>query len=139
MSVGEINAIVDVVRRYYPDAQAVYLFGTYGTEDQRPDSDVDLALLLPVPSAKKAGSLAMGDCQGELGIQLGRDVDLVNLRRVDTVFQNVILTTARELFVADRRAADEFALLVMSLYQKLTEERAEILREIERSGRVYDV
>jgi hypothetical protein len=47
--------------------------------------------------------------------------------------------TARELFVADRMAADDFNILVMSLYQKLTEERAEIVREILLSGRVYDV
>ena len=81
----------------------------------------------------------MGDCQGELGVLLGRDVDLINLRRADTVFQNEILNTARELFVFDRNSADEFSLLVMSLYQKLTAERAEIVREIERTGRVYNV
>ena len=92
----------------YPDIQAVYLFGTYGTEYQRPGSDVDIALLLPAASARKAGSLAMGECQWELGTLLGAEVDLINLRRVDTVFQNEILATARELFVAERNAADEF-------------------------------
>lgn len=81
----------------------------------------------------------MGTCWGELASVLAKDIDLVNLRRVDTVFQNVILNTARELFVGNRNAADEFRLLVMSLYQKLTEERAEIVREIMRTGRVYDV
>jgi len=134
-----VNAIVQVVRRHYPDAQAAYLFGTYGTQDEWPDSDVDIGLLLPVPSAKKAGSLAMGVCWSELGSLLGKEVDLINLRRVDTVFQNEILNNGRELFVGDRKAADEFQLLVMSLYQKLTEERADIVREIERTGRAYDV
>jgi predicted nucleotidyltransferase len=131
--------IVEVVRRRYPDLQAAYLFGTFGTKDEWPDSDVDIALLLPASSAKKAGSLAMGECWGELRSLLGKEVDLINLRRVDTVFQNEILNTARELFVGDRNAADEFLLLVMSLYQKLTAERAEIVREIMRTGRVYDV
>lgn len=134
-----MNAIVEVVCRHHPDVQAVYLFGTYCTRDEGPDSDVDIALLLPVPSSKKARSLAMGACWGELASVLGKDVDLVNLRRVDTVFQNEILNTARELFVGNRNAADEFSLLVMSLYQKLTEERAEIVQEIMRTGRVYDV
>ena len=134
-----MNDIADVVRRHYPEVQAAYLFGTFGTADQWPESDVDIALLLPIAQAKKAGSLAMGDCQGELGVLLGRDVDLINLRRADTVFQNEILNTARELFVFDRNSADEFSLLVMSLYQKLTAERAEIVREIERTGRVYNI
>jgi predicted nucleotidyltransferase len=134
-----VNAIVEIVRRHHPDVQAVYLFGTHGTQDEWPDSDVDIALLLPVPSAKKAGSLAMGVCRGELGSLLGKEVDLINLRCVDTVVQSEILHTARELFVGDRMAADDFNILVMSLYQKLTEERAEIVREILLSGRVYDV
>jgi predicted nucleotidyltransferase len=134
-----MNAIVGIIRRHHPDVQAVYLFGTHGTRDEWPDSDVDIALLLPVASAMKAGSLAMGECGSELRSLLGREVDLVNLRRVDTVFQNEILNTARELFVGYRKVADEFSLLIMSLYQKLTEERAEIVREIVLSGRVYDV
>ena len=134
-----MNAIVQVVRRHHPDVQAVYLFGTHGTMDDWPDSDVDIALLLPVPSSKNVGSFAMGACGSKLGSLLGKEVDLINLRRVDTVFQNEILNSARELFVGDRKAADEFQLLVMSLYQKLTEERADIVREIERTGRAYDV
>jgi hypothetical protein len=67
---------------------------------------VDIALLLPVPSAKKAGSLAMGVCRGELGSLLGKEVDLVNLRLMDTVFQNEILHSAREFFAGNRNAAD---------------------------------
>ena len=40
-------AIVRLVLAHYPAAQGVYLFGSYGTADERPDSDVDVALLLP--------------------------------------------------------------------------------------------
>ena len=36
-----------VVLEHYPLAQAIYLFGTYGTVDEWPDSDVDIAVLLP--------------------------------------------------------------------------------------------
>ena len=31
----------------HPDTQAIYLYGTWGTEYQRPDSDLDIAVLLP--------------------------------------------------------------------------------------------
>lgn len=58
--------IVEVIHRHYPDVQAAYLFGTHGTPNELPDSDVDIALLLPVLSAKKAGSIAMSACGGEL-------------------------------------------------------------------------
>lgn len=131
--------IVEVIRRHHPDVQAVYLFGTYGTQDEWPDSDVDVAVLLPAPSAKKVGSLALGACASELGSLLGKQLDLINLRCADTVFQSEVLNTAREIYVGDRKAAAEFTLLIMSLYQKLTEERAGIVRQIMRTGRVYDV
>ena len=46
--------IVRTVLRHYPDTQAIYLFGSYGTENEWPDSDVDIALLLPPEQAKAA-------------------------------------------------------------------------------------
>jgi predicted nucleotidyltransferase len=47
------DAIVKAVLTFYPDVEAIYLFGSYGTEDERPDSDVDIALLLPYDRAKE--------------------------------------------------------------------------------------
>ena len=54
---SETDEIIGVVFKHYPDVQAVYLFGTYGTDGQWPDSDVDIAVLLPHDKSKKAGSL----------------------------------------------------------------------------------
>ena len=39
------DAIVETVLGFYPDLEAIYLFGTYQTEGEWPDSDVDIALL----------------------------------------------------------------------------------------------
>jgi len=130
--------LVDSLSRHYPDLQAVYVFGTYGTEDERPESDVDVALLLPVQSAKRAGNLALGPCAGELCSLLGREVDLINLRRVDTVFQNEIIRTGRVVFGRNDGERESFELLTIAKYQKLSEERSGIIEEILRSGRVYD-
>lgn len=41
-------------------------------------------------------------------------------------------------FQAPGTVADEFEMLVLSLYQKLNEERAAILNEGLRSGKFYD-
>jgi predicted nucleotidyltransferase len=37
--------IIQTVLKHYPEVQAIYIFGTYGTDDQWTDSDVDIALL----------------------------------------------------------------------------------------------
>ena len=129
---------VNSLSRHYPELQAAYLFGTYGTEDERPESDVDIALLLPVESAKSARSLALGPCARALCSLLEREVDLINLRLVDTVFQNEIIRTGRVVFERNDVERESFELLTIAKYQKLSEERSGIIEEILRSGRVYD-
>ena len=130
--------IVRLALSHHPATQAIYLFGSYGTADQRPDSDVDIALLLPPVEAKQAGPLALGELHQQLSKALGRDVDLLNARLVSTVFQMAIIF-GELLYCADRYAVDEFEMLTMSYYQKLNEERAEILAEFRRTGRAYPV
>lgn len=131
--------IRDTVLRHYPSAQGIYLFGSHGKEAERPDSDVDIALLLPHDVARSVGSLAVSDCRCELEEKLGRAVDLVNARIVSTVLQFQIVMTGRLIYRADTRELQVFEMLVMSFYQKLNEERREILEEFEKTGRAYTV
>lgn len=131
--------IVQTILIHFPQVQAVYLFGSYGTEDERPSSDVDIAILLPPEQAKAAGSLLLGELHLALAELLGKEVDLVNLRQVSTVFQKEIVMTGQQIHCADAYAADEFEMLTLSYYQKLNEERREILAAFAESGRAYDV
>jgi predicted nucleotidyltransferase len=128
--------IVGTVLDHYPDTEAIYLFGSYGTEDEWPDSDVDIALLLPPEQANAIRMLAMSPLCSELGSLLEKPVDLINLRVVSTVFQKEI-TADRRIHTGNAYAADEFEMLVLSFFQKLSQERAEILAESLRSGRFY--
>jgi uncharacterized protein len=132
------QAIISAIRQYLPEVQAIYLFGSWGTGDEWPDSDVDVAVLLPAVEAKRTGSLAASDLQEALVATVKKDVDLINIRQVSTVFQKEIITTGRRLFCADETRADEFEMVVLSLYQKLNEERAGILEEAMASGRFYE-
>jgi uncharacterized protein len=131
--------IIDMVLRHYPNVQAIYLFGSYGTENEWPQSDVDIALLLPPDVAKRIGGFAMSELPLSLESLLGKDVDLINLRQVSTVFQTQVISSERRIFCADRYAADEFEMLAISFYQKLNEERADVLAEGLHSGRFYNV
>ncbi|WP_022947963.1 type VII toxin-antitoxin system MntA family adenylyltransferase antitoxin [Methylohalobius crimeensis] len=133
------NEIVRTVLTAFPATQAIYLFGSWGTENEWPDSDVDIAVLLPPETAQKAGSLTLSELRYALERLLDRNVDLINLRRVSTVFQKEIVMADRRIFCGNRYAADEFEMLVLSLYQKLNQERAEVLADGLRSGRFYQL
>jgi len=134
------SRIVSTIREIHPEVQAIYLFGSHGTAYERADSDVDLALLLPPAVAKSLGSLTLGPCAEALAELLHRPVDLVNLRMVDTVFQARIIETGRLLYTSGSSSGSgetaNFEMLTLSYYQKLNEERAEIIQDIVRTGRV---
>lgn len=134
-----LDAIVKTIRQDYPDVQAIYLFGSWGTENEWPSSDVDIALLLPPDQAKTLDFFRLAHTQVQLERLLRRRVDLLNVRRVSTVFQKEVVRADRRIYTADEYAADEFEMLALSFYQKLNQERAEVLAEGLRSGRFYDV
>jgi predicted nucleotidyltransferase len=133
------DIIRETVQRHYPDVQAVYLYGSHGTPNQWPQSDVDAALLLPYPQGKTEPPLALSPCRAALEEALGRPADLVNLRTANTVFQNEVVTTGRRIVVQDAGAMHAFEGLALSFLLKLNEERREILEEFARTKRAYDV
>jgi predicted nucleotidyltransferase len=138
LSDDQKELIIRETLAHFPSVQGIYLFGSYGTADEWPDSDVDMALLLPPEEADRAGNLAFSDLHARLSILLKRDADLLNARLVSTVFQKAIIF-GELIYCADQYAVDEFEMLTLSYFQKLNEERAEILAEFRRTGRAYAV
>lgn len=128
--------IVETILQYYPETQAIYLFGTYGTADERAESDVDIALLLPPRGREGNLQLAGSDCRFRLQELLDKEVDLLSLRMLSTVFQKEVVMNGRLIYCGDRYAVDEFEMLTLSSYQKLNEERAAILAAIQKTGTI---
>lgn len=133
------SQLVQLILNTWPDTQAIYLFGSWGTEYERPQSDVDIAVLLPALQAKKAGSLILTDLHYALQSLLNREVDLINLRQAPTVLQKEVVMAGRRIYCIPGTVVDEFELLVIALYQKLNEERAGILAEGLNSGKFYSL
>ncbi len=133
------HKLSQTILAHYPNVQAIYLFGSYDTENEWPDSDVDIALLFPPAQAKQIDHPALIDLQWELERLLGKQVDLINLRQVSTVFRKEIVMADRRIYCANQYAADEFEMLTLSFYLKLNEERAGILAAGLQSGSFYAV
>ena len=136
---NEHDKIIRTVLEHYPHTQAVYLFGSYAAGQEWPESDVDIAVLLPPEEAKKAGLFQMSDLRFDLETLLGKEVDLINLRQAPTVLRKEVVVADRRIFEQDLFAAEEFEMLTLSYYQKLNEERAEILAEALAGGRFHQV
>ena len=133
------ETITQIILSFYPDTQAIYIFGSYNSEYFRDDSDIDIAILLPVETAKEVGNIGMSECWEKLINNFNRGIDLVNLRESNTVFKHEIIQTSKLLKVFDKYETDVFEMGTMSEYQKLNEERSEIIKEIITTGRVLNI
>ncbi len=132
------DKIIRTIQSFYPDIQAIYLFGSYGSEYERPDSDIDIAILLPPVTAKRVGNISYGKCWVALVELCKRSVDLVNLRFANTVFQHEIIQTGKIILNIDQIAVAEFEMLCLSFYQKLNEERRDIIADIIRTKQILN-
>ncbi|MEA2082382.1 MAG: nucleotidyltransferase domain-containing protein [Elusimicrobiota bacterium] len=131
--------IIKIVLRRYPGVQAIYLFGSYVTGGERPDSDVDIALLFKPETAGRTGSLTMSDLKFEIERALNKKLDTVNLRLMNTVFQKEIIAADGRIYCGDEYKADEFEMLTMSKYQRLNEERHGIIENALTGGSFYNL
>jgi predicted nucleotidyltransferase len=135
----DLQALTDSILPRLPETQALYLFGSTATGGMTRNSDIDIAVLLPVLQAGTADKKLSLEVKPFLDEIAGRPVDLINLRMVSVVFKKEIIFTGERFFTADITAAEEFEMLTMSYYQKLNDERREILEELFRSKRSYAI
>ncbi len=126
-------ATVTFLREAVPGLSAVYRFGSAGTPFERPGSDLDIAFLAekPLPNVRR------WELAQELSILLGRDVDLVDLRKSSTVMRLQVVAHGERLYCAQVLEVERFEDLALVSYARLNEERRGILDDIRRRGNVH--
>ncbi len=126
---------VDSILKAYPKTQAVYLYGTWGTEYQRQDSDLGVAILLPDDETKAVDHRKWHFLATDIARKAHIEhIDLTNIRCVNTSFQIEILSAERLIYCTDEDARVCFEVGVLSQYQRQNEERARIRRAIIGEG-----
>lgn len=111
----------------------IILFGSYAKKTQREDSDIDLAYF----SNEKLSSYDKFIFAGELAELLGTEVDLIDIKSIDTIFSMQIFS---EGILLDCRDENEFVkqrIKTYSMYATLNEQREEIIQSIKERGSVF--
>lgn len=128
-----VQEVIKVLVDQWPDLQAIYLFGSRANETATKTSDWDFGLL-PV---RPIDPLDLWKTKEALEIRFSSDFDLIDLRAASTVLQFEVLKTSKLVYSADEFARQEYEYLVISHYQKLSDERRDILSDIYKRGTVY--
>ena len=119
------NAIVERARRGVPDAEAIYLFGSVARGRTRPDSDLDVALLLP-PGRTLSATELLATIAG-LESVTRRTVDLSVLNtQAQLVHAKEVVTTGVCLFARNPERIRAFEGQVLSEYARFCEDRAPV-------------
>lgn len=125
--------IVATLSTLLPSLQAVYRYGSVGTAYERPESDIDLAIM----AARPLDAETLLQLAGVLGGLTGKDIDLHDMRRLPVTLRVRIVTEGIRLFAADRAASEEYDSRVLSDYARLNEARRGILQDIRVRGQIY--
>jgi predicted nucleotidyltransferase len=115
-----------------PGLRAIYAFGSRIEGSAGPDSDLDLAVLLP----GYAPATRLWELAGELADLAGCPVDLLDFRAASTVMQYRILSTGERWWVADSMV-DSYEAGILSDKTELDVARAALLADIQREGSIH--
>ncbi len=107
-----MGAPVDLAERVLADpstarrrVDGVWLFGSFARGEERPGSDIDVAILCDPPLGLERAAM-----MERLARALGREVDVIDLATAAPSLAWEVVTQGRILVALDRAAVDDFTL-----------------------------
>lgn len=111
----------------------IVLFGSFVKGTNRIDSDIDLAFF----SKEQLSSYERFLLASELAEIAGREVDLVDLKQIDTVFTMQIFSQGIPIYIQDENEFTRQKMRAYSMYATLSEQRAGVIKSIKERGSVF--
>jgi len=96
--------------------QAVFLFGSFAKGKNRPESDVDIAVLLDPAIAPEDYLDRRLQLMGDLSSRLSREADVVILNEAGPVLTHQVLEQDRMLYETDHQKTTSFKARAMIQY-----------------------
>lgn len=129
----DFSQIFTLLKKELPDLQGIYLFGSYALGIASEKSDVDIAILCK----KRTQPTLKYKLIEQLESLLNKNVDLIELRFVDTIFQEEILNSGKRIATFDRMACESYEDYIYCSAMDFREFRKPHVLEIIARGSVY--
>jgi uncharacterized protein len=115
-----LDDLLGEIRRAQPGVLGVWLFGSHAKGTARRDSDIDLAILGPAT----LDAVQVFDLGLALGVIAGRDVDLVDARRLPIVLRKEVVVGGRLVAALDANQCAVFEADTLAMYVAFRDELA---------------
>lgn len=126
------NKLIETIKQHVnPDF--IILFGSFAKGTTHDESDIDLAYFSTQPLSSYERFLLAGD----LASIANREVDLVDLKQIDTVFTMQIFEHGIPIYIRDENEFIRQKMRAYSMYATLSEQRAPIIEAIKKRGSVF--
>ena len=123
--------LIDTINKQL-NTRFILLFGSFAKGTAREDSDIDLAYF----SNQQLSSYERFMLAGELATVAGHEVDLVDIKEIDTVFTMQIFSEGMPIYMQDENEFIRQKMRAYSMYATLSEQRAGIIEAIKQRGSV---
>jgi uncharacterized protein len=133
MLTEEIKKQLIEVLRNETNPDFIVLFGSFAKGTAREDSDVDLAYF----SDKQLSSYERFYLANELALICEREVDLVDIFEIDTIFAMQIFASGVPLYIGDKDEYTKQKIRAYRMYAELCEQRAIVVEGIKSRGSVF--
>ena len=100
--------IIDISKKEN-EILVVYIFGSYGTNYQRKNSDLDLAILFD----KNLEIMDQMELAGKYELAIGLEVDLINLNKVDIILKHEVIIKGEKIYSKDEIKTADFVEYVL--------------------------
>lgn len=112
----KINKLIKKLEGFFRKEKnilTVYLFGSYGTEDQTELSDIDIAILFAdtISMLEELGIAA----EIEFILKQGQ-IDLLNLNKASVILQHRVISTGKKIFERDSLTTADFIENTLKFY-----------------------
>ena len=125
---GLIDKLVQEIKPAF-----IILFGSFAKGTMHEESDIDLAYF----SDKQLSSYERFILAGELAALAGREVDLIDIKKIDTVFTMQIFSEGMPIYIKDENEFTRQKMRAYSMYATLNEQRAPVIDAIKERGSVF--
>ena len=127
------SLIIKTIVAELPAVQAIYRYGSAGSIYERPDSDIDIAIL----ASQTVPFQVITKLVERLMELTGRDIDLHDMQKLPVTLRVQIVLQGKRIYCMDRVAAETYDSHTLSDYVRLNEERQFILQDIQQREQIY--